>query len=464
MIDRQARAREHATCSAFAPYRAETGSVDLDELRAGLARVREVEPAQNDQSYYRRLVETLRQERRLQVRRMRDLYRPLEPECCAVALRHDVDRDPFAAVELADVLAEAGLAGSFYLLHTVAYYGRLEGGTFVRHREVFELLRQVQDRHGSEVGLHTDPLMLYLQHRIDGAAAVRDELEWLRNCGFQVSGTAAHNSAPVYGAENFEIFEGRAVLGRFVLARNELRTPLQVLGERELELEYEANHPVVSQTELTLALSQFVSGAPPDGVRNRAFMQAYLVNNPYCLWGHDYNVWLLGYDQWVIAGHRDRDPLFLWDARLEDVQSFIRRLPAGRRAVLHVHPDYIEWAGRHRAPDAVLSYEVLRRDVQRVQEQVELGGEAARADLAEVLGVIRYLGPWRLRAIRDAATVIHYALAGPRAVVRAVLSLVHTLRGRAATAPASAALPDRPPTPVPVASELGLPPRRGTPQ
>lgn len=365
MIQQEARARAHAECSSFAPYRVLDAHLDGDRLRALVA---ESKRALSLSGYddYRRLLAGLARLDRCDVRPMRELFDELATGRSAVALRHDMDLDPFTSVEIARALAGEGLPGTFYVHHTAPYYGELVDGELRRNRDVLDVVRTIQG-HGCEIGLHNDALWLYQQYGIEGAEAVTTELRWLRSAGIDVRGTAAHNSAPVYGAENFEIFQGRAVFDRFVLERNEQRIPLQTLSEAELGLTYEANHPDSKGARRGAELARYLSFAPADAVRNASWMRTYLLENPYTRWGADYNAWLLGDDQWTIAGHADRDSLFVWDARLDDVLRFLTEAPLGSRIVLHVHPVYILGPGE---PQSVPRRSDVHGQLLAGQEQV----------------------------------------------------------------------------------------------
>lgn len=128
---------------------------------------------------------------------------------------------------------------------------------------------------------------------------------------------------------------------QFFLTRNGRFIPLQSLDEKELGLCYEANNPIVDETQHTPALENYLSGYPDDPVRNEQWMRKYLVDNPYCIWESDYNIWLLAQDKWVIGGHPKRDPIFKWDVRLEELLIFLDRLPEQKRVVCNIHPSYV---------------------------------------------------------------------------------------------------------------------------
>ena len=326
----------------FAPYEAETGGGIMYPLRHDAKTLVGQLGLTNSFDYYRRFVEWLAAARACDVRRMRDLMTPAHDNRAVVGLRHDMDTEPYSSVEVARALNAAGLTGSFYVLHTANYYGTWTDGVFRRTDEIAPMLRQIQDDFDCEVGLHNDALWVYQQNGVDGAQAVTAELAWLRSEGLAISGTAAHNSAPLYGAENFEVWRGRAAFNRRTLAFEDRLIPLQSLDEGALGLEYEANYPTPARRD-SPRLREYLAGSPADAVRNREWMRTYLLENPHTRWGAHYNIWLIGADRWVIAGRRWFRSQFVWDATLLDVQRFLERLTPPCRVVLHIHPVYVDF-------------------------------------------------------------------------------------------------------------------------
>jgi hypothetical protein len=270
---------------------------------------------------YERLVRDLAAVDHLEFVTHRDLVRrPCPPDRILCAIRHDVDADIRAAVAEAEIERGHGAATTYYVLHTAPYYGGFAKGVFRRHGCMAILYREIQDL-GHEVALHTDPLHLYQNLQIDGAAAVRTELAWLRSEGLVVTGTVAHNSAPVYGVENFAIFRGRNRRGLGPDAAggsDELLTeivhdgkwaPLGVLDEAELGLEYEGN-------------------------------DVFRLDDAPLEYGATRRV-----NRWRWNAHRDRlkrtpdpteDPFVDQERLLADVAA----MPPGRRLLLSVHPLY----------------------------------------------------------------------------------------------------------------------------
>lgn len=160
-------------------------------------------------------------------------------------IRHDVDGDIQAAMQQAEIEARLGIPTTFHLLHTAPYYGVFIGDVFVRNICMAEDYLKLQ-RLGHEIAMHTDGMTLYQSNSMDGAGAVREELNWLRGIGCDVRGTTAHNSFSVYGCNNYSVFSGRPLAinkpaGPRGVVHNGMWAPLQILSEAELGLEYEAN-------------------------------------------------------------------------------------------------------------------------------------------------------------------------------------------------------------------------------
>jgi hypothetical protein len=175
------------------------------------------------------------------------------PDKIVCSIRHDVDADIRAAVTEAEIEHKYGARSTWYILHTAPYYGSWIDGVHHRNGCMATLYRRMQDL-GHEIALHTDPLNLYQNMHLDGAQAVREELAWLREQGLTITGTVAHNSAPIYGIENFAIFKGKNRKGLALGTRGQPGdelieeiwhdgkwAPLGVLDEAELGLTYEGN-------------------------------------------------------------------------------------------------------------------------------------------------------------------------------------------------------------------------------
>jgi peptidoglycan/xylan/chitin deacetylase (PgdA/CDA1 family) len=199
---------------------------------------------------YQQLIASLAAMEHVECVTLGDLCRqPSGGERVRLAIRHDVDGDIVAAERGAEIEAEFGVPASYYFLHTAFYHGRFEGGQFLRHGCMAHVYRRIQSL-GHEVGLHTNGLEVYEEFGVDGAQAVAAEIVWMRQVGLEVRGTVGHGSKAAFGAENFEVFKGRAKgRGR---TDDMLREPEQithdgksawvhVLDEDVLGLDYEGN-------------------------------------------------------------------------------------------------------------------------------------------------------------------------------------------------------------------------------
>ena len=304
-----------------------------------------------------------------------------------LAVRIDVDMDLMAAADMANLASIREMPLSFYLLHTAAYYGVRDGKTFRRFSRNSAIYNLLQDC-GHEVGLHTDALTIYRDWGIDGASAIRTEIEWLRSEGLRISGTAAHNCAPVYGAENFEIFDNRVIGNRNHTVSDWSYLPLGVLNEEELCLKYEANAATPSDRIGTEAQAEYLSGLPcADFNRNATWMRKYLLENPHNSWGSDFSIWHLGGGFWVISGkNQTGESVFRFGVSQEQVIGFISDLDLSLSVVLVLHPAYFgkryAWGGdplfsaaRQRnkflKPRYSLKYRMIRKVENRVNEMAE---------------------------------------------------------------------------------------------
>lgn len=170
--------------------------------------------------------------------------RTLKNDELACVVRHDVDGDLVAALQQAEIEHKLGCKTSYYILHTAPYYGAFsESGELSRNNASADAYRVIQNL-GHEIALHTDGYHIYQQLMRDGSQAVKQEIDWLRENGCNLDGTTAHNSASIYGCENFAIFKDKTA-GKYKdkkgVFHNGKWSPLQVLDESELGINYEAN-------------------------------------------------------------------------------------------------------------------------------------------------------------------------------------------------------------------------------
>lgn len=255
----------------------------------------------------------------------------------SVALRHDIDADPVTAVRMARRLARDGICGTFYLLHTAIYYGRFFGTLFLRHRELRPWVDQFLVA-GCELGLHNDALGAHQHLGVDGPAAMVQEIEWLRSLGATVRGTAGHNSAPVFGAENTEVFSSRVLWSTQEYPRSAL--PLGVVDEAALGLEYEGTFARPRRSPNEAAANAFAADRASADIRSPVWMKTYLTDNPCLTWGVDMQIWVVGTGHWVAGGRIHGEAYFRDRLTLEDIPSVLSDMPAASRCLFVLHPEY----------------------------------------------------------------------------------------------------------------------------
>jgi len=319
------------------PYQTATGR-DMenyrDQLEEGYG------PITNPFEYYREFVDRLDQMDSLRIVPLGELQTACScSDHRRLSLRHDVDADVETALRAARHLARVGVAGSFYLLHTAPYYGDFLEGLFVRNPLLPEWVRGFIVA-GCELGLHNDAWGVCLQG-FDGAAAVCEEIAWLRSHGAAIRGTVGHNSAPAYGAENFEIFGEHVLWKRKEVSPSKMLLAIGSLSEAKLGLTYEGAYATKKKSLKTSAIARFLKNRDGADVRSESWMKRYLLENPCLDWTIDFQIWLLGKDSWVVAGRWENETIFQWDIRLEQVLTCIREFPVSSRSVAVIHPCYV---------------------------------------------------------------------------------------------------------------------------
>jgi len=198
------------------------------------------------------------------VRYMADLVLPLrsslectlmkdiaaEGEACFF-LRHDVDDNINAAMQMAMLENENGIQSSYFLMPPspaqggANYYGTLKDNIIVPHPDLIEHAKRLQDW-GHEVGLHNNiaELAIYLKRNI--ADLLHEQLDYFRSNGIAIHGTAAHGS-PFFHDNMFisyEIFAQAGVKpglerGR-VVQLGDVTLQLHSLDMSDFGLSYEA--------------------------------------------------------------------------------------------------------------------------------------------------------------------------------------------------------------------------------
>lgn len=306
---------------------------------AHMAQMRQIyTPLANGFSYYQYVVQALAELPEATLTPLSEFAGQSNAGGKIIGLRHDVDGDPETAVRCARFLSRNGWAGSFYLLSTSGYYGEISNGVFIRNPLVKEWVKALAVA-GSEIGLHNDALNLCHQG-YDGIKALIAEITWLRSMGIRIQGTVAHNSGPIYEAENFEIFADRVLWPRSVSTAYGNVLPLGAVRMSDLGLTYEGTFSVPRADIDTRKAHAFFGDKEASKLRSEEWMRAFLHDNPSCLHELDVQLWLIGRDEWVIAGARGRVDEFAWLVSFEEVRKFLRGLRGNRRILAALHPEY----------------------------------------------------------------------------------------------------------------------------
>ena len=123
-----------------------------------------------------------------------------------VGLRHDVDFNPFKALEMAKIEKLYGFHATYYMLSTAEYFGKISGKVLKRSPGIEYLIKEIYDM-GPEIGIHNDLLTIQVMNEIDPLEFNKEELRFYELLGIPIYGTASHGS-PFSRASvpNFNVF------------------------------------------------------------------------------------------------------------------------------------------------------------------------------------------------------------------------------------------------------------------
>ena len=143
-----------------------------------------------------------------------------------ILLRLDVDHLFDKAVEMAQIIHDAGVSASFYMLHTEVYYHRID---------FFGRCRLIQ-RMGHEIGLHNNIVDVCEISGENPETMLIRELKYLRDAGLKVSSVAAHGTKLTREVDhrNYEIFEG--CIPPYETKPMKIRTPLHEIRLEDHDL------------------------------------------------------------------------------------------------------------------------------------------------------------------------------------------------------------------------------------
>jgi hypothetical protein len=110
-----------------------------------------------------------------------------------VGLRHDVDFNPFKALEMAELEKAYRIRSTYYFLATAEYYGHFKNSTFFRSTGIGNLFKEIH-KTGAEIGIHNDLLSIMIEHGLNPYLFNKEELAFYRSLKIKIYGTASHGS------------------------------------------------------------------------------------------------------------------------------------------------------------------------------------------------------------------------------------------------------------------------------
>lgn len=164
-----------------------------------------------------------------QVYPVRDYAKKVDKKCL---LHLDVDHYFEKAVEIAEIIREAGISATFFMLHTEPYY---------KHPDFLEICLDIQ-KMGHEIGLHNNILDQCIHTGENPLDVLKTELSYLRDAGLNIEGTCAHGTVTMRNLNyrNYEIFK-ECVPPYLVVPRERINVPLYQISLEDHGL-YEANY------------------------------------------------------------------------------------------------------------------------------------------------------------------------------------------------------------------------------
>ncbi len=128
-----------------------------------------------------------------------------------IGLRHDIDMNPFKALEMAEIEKDFGFRTTYFVLPTADYYGYIYRTGLNRCTGLDSLIKDLYDK-GAEIGIHNDLLTAMIDYGFDPLIFNSTELTFIKALGIPVSGTASHGS-PIAKktVPNYQIFSDFAI-------------------------------------------------------------------------------------------------------------------------------------------------------------------------------------------------------------------------------------------------------------
>ncbi|MGB8490097.1 MAG: hypothetical protein WCE64_03485 [Bacteroidales bacterium] len=169
---------------------------------------------------------------------LNEMRKTYDPSKVIIGLRHDIDWNPFKALEMADMEKDFGFRATYFFLPTADYYGTFSS-TGVRHSTGLDSL--IRDLYGRkvEIGMHNDLLTVMIEYGFDPLAFNLQEMNYFSSLGITITGTASHGS-PIakVTVPNYQIFSNFATKDSVLC--NGISYPIGKYSLKDYGFEYEA--------------------------------------------------------------------------------------------------------------------------------------------------------------------------------------------------------------------------------
>lgn len=110
-----------------------------------------------------------------------------------IGLRHDVDMNPFRALEMARIEKMYGIRATYFMLATAEYSGSFGTSGYMRNEEIGILTKEIY-KTGAEIGIHNDLMTVMIVHGLDPFLFNQKELLYYKSLKIPVYGTSSHGS------------------------------------------------------------------------------------------------------------------------------------------------------------------------------------------------------------------------------------------------------------------------------
>ncbi|MDO9510536.1 MAG: hypothetical protein Q7J34_02145 [Bacteroidales bacterium] len=158
---------------------------------------------------YEAFLRELKDETKYKVVPLHQFRQTVDTSRIIVGLKHDVDNNLQRSVDMAKVEYRLGIPATYYFLHTSSYYFSNPNDANSRIIPVYKTFLQFQNDWKHEVGFHSDLITLQLIHKLDPVDFLHKELDYMRQQGLRIYGSAAHGSpyCKSYHYINYYFFE-----------------------------------------------------------------------------------------------------------------------------------------------------------------------------------------------------------------------------------------------------------------